>query len=113
MENVLYNELTARGFSVDVGVVPYHWKTEDGKTVHSQLEIDFVVNKSFQRYYIQSALNVDTKEKREQEIASLNRVDDSFRKIVVVKDDIIPWTDESGITYVGIEEFLLRHVEEL
>ncbi|MCQ2339035.1 MAG: ATP-binding protein [Paludibacteraceae bacterium] len=110
MENVLYNELTARGFSVDVGVVPYHWKTEDGKTVHSQLEIDFVVNKSFQRYYIQSALNVDTKEKREQEIASLNRVDDSFRKIVVVKDDIIPWTDESGITYVGIEEFLLKHV---
>lgn len=91
-------------------MVPYHWKTEDGKTVHSQLEIDFVVNKSFQRYYIQSALNVDTKEKREQEIASLNRVDDSFRKIVVVKDDIIPWTDESGITYVGIEEFLLRHV---
>ena len=94
-------------------MVPYHWKTEEGKTVHSQLEIDFIVNKGFQRYYIQSALNVDTKEKREQEIASLNRVDDSFRKIVVVKDDIIPWTDESGITYVGIEEFLLRHVEEL
>lgn len=91
-------------------VVPYHWKTEDSKTVHSQLEIDFVVNKGFHRYYIQSALNVDSKEKREQETASLNRVDDSFRKIVVVKDDIIPWTDESGITYVGIEEFLLKHV---
>ena len=113
MENVLYNELVARGFSVDVGVVPYHWKTEEGKTIHSPLEIDFVVNKGFQRYYIQSALNVDTKEKREQETASLIRVDDSFRKIVVVKDDIIPWTDESGITYVGIEEFLLKHIERL
>ena len=65
------------------------------------------------RYYIQSALNIDTKEKREQEIASLTRVDDSFRKIVVVKDDIIPWTDESGIMYVGIEEFLLKHIEQL
>lgn len=113
MENVLYNELVARGFSVDVGVVPYHWKTEDGKTIHSQLEIDFIVNKGFQRYYIQSALNVDTKEKREQEIASLTKVDDSFRKIVVVKDDIIPWTDEAGIIYVGIEEFLLTHIEKL
>lgn len=113
MENVLYNELIARGFSVDVGVVPYHWKTEDGKTIHSQLEIDFIVNKGFQRYYIQSALNVDTKEKREQEIASLTKVDDSFRKIVVVKDDIIPWTDEAGIMYVGIEEFLLTHIEKL
>lgn len=113
MENVLYNELVARGFSVDVGVVPYHWKTEDGKTIHSQLEIDFIVNKGFQRYYIQSALNVDTKEKREQEIASLTKVDDSFRKIVVVKDDIIPWTDKAGIIYVGIEEFLLTHIEKL
>lgn len=113
MENVLYNELIARGFSVDVGVVPYHWKTEEGKTIHSQLEIDFIVNKGFDRYYIQSALNVDTKEKREQEIASLTKVDDSFKKIVVVKDDIIPWTDEAGIMYVGIEEFLLTHIEQL
>lgn len=113
MENVLYNELIVRGFSVDVGVVPYHWKTKENKTIHSQLEIDFVVNKGFQRYYIQSALNIDTKEKREQEIASLTKVDDSFRKIVVVKDNIIPRMDDSGIMYVGIEEFLLKQVEQL
>ena len=113
MENVLYNELIARGFSVDVGVVPYHWKTDEGKTIHSQLEIDFIVNKGFHRYYIQSALTIDTKEKREQEIASLTRIDDSFQKIVVVKDDIVSWTDDSGIVYVGIEEFLLKHIEKL
>ena len=113
MENVLYNELIARGFSVDVGMVPYHWKTDEGKTIHSQLEIDFIVNKGFHRYYIQSALTIDTKEKREQEIASLTRIDDSFQKIVVVKDDIVSWTDDSGIMYVGIEEFLLKHIEKL
>lgn len=113
MENILYNELIARGFSVDVGVVPYHWKDSEGKTKHSQLEVDFVVNKGFQRYYIQSALNIDTKEKREQEINSLNRIDDSFHKIVVVKDDILPWTDNSGIMYIGIQDFLLHQIEQL
>lgn len=111
MENVLYNELVARGFSVDVGVVPYHYKSEDGKLKHSQLEIDFIINKGYKRYYIQSALNVDTSEKREQEINSLSRVDDSFQKIVVVKDDIIPWTDEGGIFYIGIQEFLLNYID--
>jgi len=111
MENVLYNELVARGFSVDVGVVPYHWRDEEGKLNRSLLEIDFIVNKAYKRYYIQSALNVDTKEKRDQEINSLTRVDDSFQKIVVVKDDIIPWTDESGIQYVGIQEFLLSYID--
>jgi len=111
MENVLYNELVARGFSVDVGVVPYHYKSEDGKLKHTLLEIDFIVNKGYQRYYIQSALNVDTKEKREQETNSLTRVDDSFQKIVVVKDDIIPWTDEAGIQYIGIQEFLLNYID--
>lgn len=110
MENVIYNELIARGFSVDVGVVPYHWKDDDGKLKHTQLEVDFIVNKGYQRYYIQSALNVDTKEKREQEINSLKRVNDSFLKIVVVKDEIIPWTDETGILYIGIQEFLLDYI---
>jgi len=113
MENVLYNEFIARGFSVDVGVVPYHWKTEDGKTKHSQLEVDFIVNKGYQRYYIQSALNIDTEEKHAQEINSLIRIDDSFQKIVVVKDDIIPWKDEQGILYIGIQEFLLNHIDQL
>lgn len=113
MENVLYNEFIARGFSVDVGVVPYHWKDDEGKTKHSQLEIDFIVNRGYRRYYIQSALNIDTKEKREQEINSLTRVADSFQKIVVVKDDVIPWTDEYGILYIGIQEFLLTHIDQL
>lgn len=111
MENVLYNELVARGFSVDVGVVPYHYKSEDGKLKHTLLEIDFIVNKGYQRYYIQSALNVDTNEKRLQETNSLTRVDDSFQKIVVVKEDIIPWTDEAGIFYIGIQEFLLNYID--
>jgi len=113
MENVLYNELVARRFSVDVGVVPYHWRDEEGKLKRSLLEIDFIVNKGYKRYYIQSALNVDTKEKREQEINSLTRVDDSFQKIVVVKDDIIPWTDDAGIQYIGIQEFLLNHIDKI
>lgn len=112
MENVLYNEFMARGFSVDVGVVPYHWMSDKGKIKHSLLEIDFIINKGYQRYYIQSALNVDTKEKREQEINSLTKVDDSFQKIVVVKDDIIPWTDEMGILYIGIQEFLLEYIDK-
>lgn len=111
MENILYNELVARGFSVDVGIVPYHWKAEDGKLKHSQLEIDFIVNKGYQRYYIQSALNVDTKEKRKQETNSLRRVADSFQKIVIVKEDIIPWFDEDGIFYIGIQEFLLSYID--
>lgn len=113
MENVLYNELVARGFSVDVGVVPYHSMSEEGKYKRLLLEIDFVVNKGYQRYYIQSALNVDTREKREQETNSLRRVDDSFQKIVVVKDDIVPWTDDAGIFYIGIQEFLLRYLDGL
>lgn len=113
MENVLYNEFVARGFSVDVGVVPYHWRDEEGKLKRSLLEIDFIVNKGYKRYYIQSALNVDTKEKRDQETNSLNRVEDSFQKIVVLKDDIIPWTDDSGIQYVGIQEFLLSYIDKI
>lgn len=112
MENVLFNEFVARGFNVDVGVVPYHWKTSEGKTIHSQLEVDFIVNKGYQRYYIQSTMNIDTKEKRLQEANSLIRVDDSFKKIIVVKDDIIPWTDEFGIWYIGMQEFLLEYIDQ-
>ena len=113
MENILYNELVARGFCVDVGVVTYNSTTEDGKLKHSKLEIDFVVNKGYQRYYIQSALNVDTTEKREQETKSLLKVDDSFLKIVVLKDEIIPWKDDKGILYIGIQEFLTDYINKL
>lgn len=107
MENILFNELMAREFDVDVGVVEYHHTDKNGKKIRSQLEIDFVANKGSQRYYIQSALSVADEEKRKQETNSLNRVADSFRKIVVVRDDILPWHDEQGILYIGIEQFLL------
>ena len=107
MENIIFNELAAREFDVDIGIVEYHHRDAEGKKVRTQLEIDFVANKGSKRYYIQSALTVADEAKREQETNSLNRVSDSFRKIVVVKDDIIPWHDEQGILYVGIEQFLL------
>lgn len=107
MENILYNELMAREFDVDVGMVEYHRRDKSGKKIRTQLEIDFVANIGSKRYYIQSALTVADEEKREQETNSLNRVDDSFKKIVVVKDDIMPWHDDRGILYIGIEEFLL------
>lgn len=107
MENILYNELVGRGFDVDVGVVEYNYRDEDKKSKRVQLEIDFVANKGSSRYYIQSALSVGDEEKRQQEIASLIRVSDSFKKIVVVKDAIIPWHDDNGILYIGIEQFLL------
>ena len=107
MENIIYNELLIRGFNVDVGVVEYNYRAEDGKSKRTQLEVDFVANRASQRYYIQSALSVGNEDKRLQETNSLNRIDDSFKKIVVVKDDIIPWHDEKGILYIGVERFLL------
>ena len=107
MENVLYCDLLRRGFDVDVGVVEYNYKKEDGKSARLQLEIDFVVNRGSQRYYIQSALSVSDPDKREQEINSLKRVPDSFKKIVVVGNRINPWKDDNGILYLGIEQFLL------
>ena len=107
MENGLYCDLLRRGFDVDVGVVEYNYKKEDGKSARLQLEIDFVVNRGSQRYYIQSALSVSDPDKREQEINSLKRVPDSFKKIVVVGNRINPWKDDNGILYLGIEQFLL------
>ena len=107
MENVLYNDLLRRGFDVDVGVVELNTKDDSGKKIRKQLEIDFVVNRGEERYYIQSALSVEDPEKKAQEIASLLRVPDSFRKIVVVRDYIKPWQDDHGIQYIGIEQFLL------
>lgn len=108
IENIVYNELLHRGYSVDVGAVTEHFKTQEGKSRRRQLEVDFVANRVDARYYVQVALNIDSPEKRDQETASLRRIGDSFKKIVVVKDDIIPWHDERGVLYVGIEEFLLN-----
>ncbi len=109
MENVIYNELRMRGLNVDVGVVEYNCK-EEGKNKKKNLEVDFIVNRGSNRYYIQSALNVDTKEKRIQETESLRRTGDSFSKIVIVRNSIVPRYDDDGIFYIGVEDFLLNKI---
>ena len=108
MENILYNDLIRRGMNVDVGVVEYNTKDANGKKIRKQLEVDFVVNQGGKRFYVQSALSIADPGKKEQEIESLKRIPDSFSKIVVVRDYLKPWQDENGITYVGIEQFLLN-----
>lgn len=99
-KNIIYNELIIREFDVDVGVVEYNFKDEFGKSKRIQYEIEFVANSGSRRVYIQSALNISSTKKREQESKSLNKVDYSFKKIIVIKGDIIPWYDEKGILYV-------------
>ncbi len=108
MENIIYNELRSRGYSVDVGVVEKRGKDENGKEYKNQLEIDFVANLGSKRYYIQSAFSMPTEEKRIQEKASLVNVNDSFKKIIVVKDVINVTRDEDGITTMSIYDFLLK-----
>lgn len=107
MENVIYNELRMRGLNVDVGVVEYNYKDENKKTIKKNLEVDFIINRGSNRYYIQSALNVDTKEKQVQETESLRRTGDSFKKVVIVRNNIVPRFDDDGILYIGVEDFLL------
>ncbi len=113
MENIIYNELILRGYHVDVGAVNHRYRDSTGKDIKKWLEIDFIASKPSKKVYIQSALNIETREKREQEIASLKKVNDSFKKIVVVRDHIHPWTDEDGINYIGIREFLSGHYVDL
>lgn len=103
MENIIFNELLIRGYTVDVGVV--ETRNSDGRTYY---EIDFICNMASNRYYIQSALNIDSKEKNYQESRPLNCVGDNFKKIIVVKDDINPWYNEDGILIIGIKDFLLN-----
>ena len=107
MENVIYNELRMRGLNVDVGVVEYNYKDENKKMIRKNLEVDFIINRGSNRYYIQSALNVDTKEKQVQETESLRRTGDSFKKVVIVRNNIVPRFDDDGILYIGVEDFLL------
>ena len=113
MENILYNELTARGFSVDVGVIETMIVNTEGKRQRSLLEVDFVCHRGRARYYIQSALTVAEESKRQQETRSLMKINDSFVKIVVVRDNIVRWYDEVGILYIGIEDFLLRYINTM
>ncbi len=107
MENLLYNELIRRGYRVDVGVVEIQ-RMVDGVRQQSQYEIDFIVNTGSDQVYIQSALNIDTDDKKEQETFSLRNTRDSFRKIVMLDGNALPWTDDDGITYVGVIPFLLN-----
>ena len=107
MENVIYNELLIRGYSVDVGIVEHRIKRKN-KTEKVQLEVDFVCNHGSKRYYIQSAFSIPDEEKMKQEINSLTKIDDSFKKIVIVKDNINLWHNNDGILIICIEEFLLN-----
>lgn len=108
MENIIYNELRRRGCKVDVGMVEQRFVDNDGKWQRKQLEVDFVVNEGNQRYYIQSALALPDEEKRKQEMGSLLRINDSFKKIIIVKDDIKPWRDGNGILTMGLLDFLIN-----
>lgn len=107
MENVIYNELRMRGYSVDVGVIPIAEKDKDGKVNRKQLEIDFVCNLGSSRYYIQSAYSLPNEAKRTQEIRPFRKIDDSFKKIIITKDIVQPHYDEYGILTVNIYDFLL------
>lgn len=108
MENVIYNELRSRGYSVDVGVVEKRGRNEEGKEERTYLEIDFIANLGSKRYYIQSAFSMPTEEKRIQEKASLVNIGDSFKKIIIVKDVVNVTRDEDGITTMSIYDFLLK-----
>ena len=107
MENIIYNELLCRGYSVDVGVVEIVERNE-GKKTKKQCEIDFVVNVGAKKYYIQSALNVSEPSKMETELRPLKNTKDFFKKIIVSKTSMKPWTDEEGILHLGLYEFLLN-----
>ena len=108
MENIIYNELLVRGYNVDVGVIEKFEKDNTEKTIRKQLEVDFVCNQASKRYYIQSAFAIPNKEKMEQEQKSLVNINDNFKKIIIVKDDINLWRNEQGILIISLEEFLLN-----
>ena len=107
MENIIYNELIIRGYSVDIGIVEVNYKDENNKSYRKQYEIDFVCYKGNSKYYIQSACAITDKEKVITETRGLLKINDSFKKIVILKDCYIPWYDENGIYYIGLEQFLL------
>lgn len=107
LENIIYNELKRRGYNVDIGVVEINDVNKDGKNIKPQYEVDFVVNLGIKKYYIQSAYSIDDDKKREQETNSLKNINDSFKKIIVVKDDIQPRVDDYGIVTMGMYNFLM------
>ncbi|MCI7220992.1 MAG: ATP-binding protein [Bacilli bacterium] len=106
-ENIIYNELILRGYSVDIGIIKVNYKDENNKSYRKQYEVDFVCYKGNSKYYIQSAYAINDKEKVNQETRGLLKINDSFKKIVILKDCYVPWYDENGIYYIGLEQFLL------
>lgn len=108
MENILFNELIARDFNVDVGLVCIAGKDSAGKNIRKQLEVDFVCNKGSKRYYVQSAFAIPDEAKMQQESNSLLRIDDTFKKIIVVKDTPAPWYTDDGILVISVYDFLLN-----
>lgn len=106
MENIIFNELLHRGYVVDVGVIEAR-VMKNGKSEYKQYEVDYIVTNGNEKYYIQSAYELSSDTKREQELNSLKRIDDSFQKIVIVKDDIMPYRDEKGIYFIGLFQFLM------
>jgi uncharacterized protein len=108
MENIIYNELRARGFSVDVGDVVVNSRLSEGKSQRKHLEVDFVCNSGFRRYYIQSALELPTEEKRQQELNSLLSIKDGFRKIIIVGGIAPTYQDENGVLMLNVFDFLLK-----
>ena len=107
MENVIYNELRRCGYSVDVGMIEVRSATQ-----RKQLEVDFVANKGDKRYYIQSAFALPDEQKLEQELASLKKINDSFKKIIITRDDIAPYHDDNGVLIIGLMDFLLRDYKD-
>ena len=108
MENVIYNDLCSRGFRVDVGLVE-----DRSQNSRKNLEVDFVVNSGDMRYYIQSALSIAEKAKKEQETASFKNIQDSFKRIIIVREDIAPYHDENGYLIMGLFDFLLNLIDVL
>ncbi|MBP3621245.1 MAG: ATP-binding protein [Lachnospiraceae bacterium] len=108
MENIVFNELCIRGYNVDVGIVEMYAKNNEGKTIRKQYEVDFVVNRGSQRYYIQVAYDITSEEKQIQELKSLRNIPDSFKKIVIVNGTKKPWRNEEGFVIMGMKYFLLN-----
>ena len=107
MENAIYNELRARGIAVDIGEVIWNTKDGEGKKIRKTLEVDFVCNQGYKRSYIQSAFSIPDDEKRDQELQSLRRIDDSFQKIVIVGDHSTRYQNDEGILFMDIYDFLM------
>lgn len=108
MENIIYNELLIRGYNVDTGIIDLYGKDQEGKRVRKQLEVDFVVNQGSQRYYVQAAYDMTSKEKQAQEFYSLRNIPDSFKKIVITGGMTKPWRNDEGFVIMGMRYFLLH-----